>query len=42
MNDRLADLNDLTKAALKAEWETCFGHPPPARVRRDFLIRNLA
>ena len=42
MNNRLADLNDLTKAALKAEWETCFGHPPPARVRCDFLIRNLA
>ena len=42
MNDRLADLNDLTKAQLKSEWETCFGRPPPARIRRDFLIRNLA
>ena len=36
------DLDTLPKAALKAEWETCFGHPPPARIRRDFLIRNLA
>ena len=42
MNNRLADLNDLTKAQLKSEWETCFGAPPPARIRRDFLIRNLA
>ena len=42
MNDRLADLNDLTKAALKAEWGNLLRSPPPARVRRDFLIRNLA
>ena len=42
MNDPQPDLETLPKAALKAEWETCFAHPPPARIRRDFLIRNLA
>ena len=35
-------LETLPKAALKAEWETGFAHPPPTRIRRDFLIRNLA
>ena len=32
MNDPQPDLETLPKAALKAEWETCFAHPPPARV----------
>ena len=34
MNDPQPDLETLPKAALKAEWETCFAHPPPARIRR--------
>ena len=42
MNEPQPNLDALTKTELKAEWETRFGRPPPARILRDYLIRNLA
>jgi hypothetical protein len=40
--DRLANLPNLSKAALAELWEQLFQTSPPARLRRDLMVRLLA
>ena len=37
-----AALSQLTPGALRALWPQWFDRPPPAKIRREFLIRALA
>ena len=34
-------LQDLSVAELKAEWQLCFGRPPPPHAAQNFFIGNL-
>jgi hypothetical protein len=38
----LAALVNLTPGALRALWPQWFDHPPPAKIRRELLVRALA
>ena len=40
--DRLADLEALSTAELRARWEQVFNRTAPTRARRDLLLRALA
>ncbi len=40
--DRLADLEALSTAELRARWEQVFNHTAPTRASRDLLLRALA
>jgi len=40
--DRLANLPSLSKAALGELWKQLFHTTPPARLRRDLMVRLLA
>jgi hypothetical protein len=42
VEQQLAELPHLDREALQRRWETLFGHPAPARVRRDLLRRVIA
>ena len=40
--DRLAELETLSTAELRASWEQAFKRPTPKRASRDLLLRTLA
>ncbi len=40
--DRLAELETLSTAELRASWEQAFKRPTPKRASRDLLLRALA
>lgn len=39
---KLAELQGLDTASLRALWEEAYGRPPPKSLRRDLLVRALA
>ena len=41
-NSDLAALSHLTREALRALWPQWFDRPPPAKLRRELLVRALA
>lgn len=42
LTESVQSLAQLTAAALRALWPRWFKRPPPARLRRDLLVRALA
>ncbi len=42
LDHRLAEIEGYDVPALRAEWAALYGHPVPARLSRDLLVRAVA